>query len=87
LRGVESCTEYTAKFSILLTNAKVNNKSIYLIALDCKDAFGSVAHKILEWNLRKLGVHGSMVDLIMDSYRVLVLEYRIQELHQISSQF
>jgi hypothetical protein len=69
LRGVESSTEHTAKFSTLLTNAKVNNKSIYSIALNCKDAFGSVTHKILELNLRKLGVHGNVVDSIMDSYR------------------
>jgi hypothetical protein len=36
--------------------------------LNCKDSFGSVTHKILELNLRKLGVHGNMVDLIIDSY-------------------
>jgi hypothetical protein len=36
--------------------------------LDCKDAFGSVSHQLLDINLKALGIPTRLKNLIMDSY-------------------
>jgi hypothetical protein len=45
-----------------------NKKKLYITALDCKDAFGSVSHQLLKMNLEKIGIPTRLRNLIMDSY-------------------
>jgi hypothetical protein len=42
---------------------------MYMLALDMRDAFGSVSHKQLENNLRKLNLCKPIRNIILDSYR------------------
>jgi hypothetical protein len=44
IKYIEGCTEFISKFSLLLAHAIRNKKPIYIAAIDCKDAFGSVTH-------------------------------------------
>jgi hypothetical protein len=46
--------------------------------MDCKDAFGSVTHDILKQNLKKVGLPSCLVNIIMDSIMMLLLEFRIK---------
>jgi hypothetical protein len=45
-----------------------NKRSLYIAALDCKDAFWSVSHQLLDINLNKLGVLRKLKNFKMDSY-------------------
>jgi hypothetical protein len=56
LRGIQGYIDHIAKIQFLLTCTNGNKKPIYLTTLDCKDAFGSVTHEILEQNLTKLEI-------------------------------
>jgi hypothetical protein len=42
--------------------------TLYIAAIDCKDAFGSVTHDILKQNLKKVGLLSCLVNKIIDSY-------------------
>jgi hypothetical protein len=53
----------------LITHAISNKNSLYVAALDFKDAFGSVNHQLLNINLKNLGVPTRLRNLIMDSYK------------------
>jgi hypothetical protein len=44
-------------------------RKLYIAALDCRDAFGSVSHQLLNVNLERLSASKTLRNLIMDSYR------------------
>jgi hypothetical protein len=69
IKKVEGCSEHISKNSLLLAHAITNKKPICIAAIDCKDAFGSVTHDILEQNLRRTGLPTCLVNVIMDSYK------------------
>jgi hypothetical protein len=69
IKFVEGCSEHISKISLLLAHAITNKKPIYIAAIDCKDAFGSDTHDILEQNLRRTGLPSYLVNVIMDSYK------------------
>jgi aspartate/glutamate racemase len=50
IKVIEGCTEFIPKISLLLAHAITNKNPIYIAAIDCKDAFGSVTHDILKQN-------------------------------------
>jgi hypothetical protein len=57
IKNDEGCSEHISKISLLLAHAITNKKPIYIAAIDCKDAFGSVTHDMLEQNLRRTGLY------------------------------
>jgi hypothetical protein len=59
----------SAKQSYLISHAVMKRRSLYIAALDCWDAFGSVFHQLLNVNLGKLGVPKRLENLKMDWYR------------------
>jgi GTP:adenosylcobinamide-phosphate guanylyltransferase len=69
IKDIEGSTEHISKISLLLAHAITNKKPIYITAIDCKDAFGSLTHDILKRNLKKVGLRINLVNVIMDSYK------------------
>jgi hypothetical protein len=69
IKNINGCCEYSSRLSFLITHAVANRRKLYIPALDCRDAFGSVSHQLLDINLGKLGVPRSLKNLIMDSYK------------------
>jgi hypothetical protein len=43
-------------------------RELYIIAIDMKDAFGSVSHRLLEHNLKDMNFPQIIRELVMDSY-------------------
>jgi hypothetical protein len=48
--GVSGCTEHIAQANMAMNIANSNRRGLYILAIDLKDAFGSVSHKLLENN-------------------------------------
>jgi hypothetical protein len=69
IKDIEGCIEHISKISLLLAHVITNKKRIYIAAIDCKDAFGSVTHNILKQNLKKVRFPMNLVNVIMDSYK------------------
>jgi hypothetical protein len=68
VKNINGCCEHSAKINFLITHEINNKKSLFIAALDYKDAFGSVSHQLMKINLKKLGVPARLRNLIMDSY-------------------
>jgi hypothetical protein len=68
-KNIEGCTEHAAVLNQLVAEAIGRNKPIYIAALDCRDAFGSVSHELLLKNLEHLGGNKHLNNFIMDSYK------------------
>jgi hypothetical protein len=67
-KNINGCCEHSSKIAFLISHAIFNGRMLYVAALDCKDAFGSVSHQLLDVNLKALGIPISLKNLIMDSY-------------------
>jgi hypothetical protein len=51
---VNRCGDHIAASTIAINGAIMLRRTLYMLALDMRDAFGSVSHKQLENNLQKL---------------------------------
>jgi hypothetical protein len=69
IKNINGCCEHSARLCYLITHAMAKKRKLYIAALDCRDAFGSVSHQLLNKNLEKLGVPKRLKNLIMDSYK------------------
>jgi hypothetical protein len=49
--GIGGCSQHTFIANTAISHAINENRQIYVVALDMKDAFGSVAHLLWEYNL------------------------------------
>jgi hypothetical protein len=67
-KNIEGCSEHAATLNFLIAHSIANKKSIYISTLDCRDAFGSVPHKLLAKNMENLHIPEEMRNLLMDSY-------------------
>jgi hypothetical protein len=65
---VNGCGEHIAGANMSINRAMTTRKVLYMLALDMRDAFGSVSHVQLGNNLSKLGLHPMLTGLILDSY-------------------
>jgi hypothetical protein len=66
--GIDGCGEHIAIANELINNAVRKDESIYVLALDLRDAFGSIPHELIRKNLLDIEVPLNLVNLIMDSY-------------------
>jgi hypothetical protein len=66
---VNGCGEHIAAENIAIYSAIKLRRTLYMLALDMRDAFGSVSHKQLENNLIKLNFCRPIRNIILDSYR------------------
>jgi hypothetical protein len=68
IKNINGCCEHSSRINFLITHAINHNRSLYVAALDSKDAFGSLSHQLLDINLKALGIPTRLENLIMDSY-------------------
>jgi hypothetical protein len=60
--------KHAVKANSIILNASRDNRSLYIAALDLKDAFGSILHQIIKQNMNSLGIPQPLIDLIGDIY-------------------
>jgi hypothetical protein len=53
---------------MMMDDAIAYKKELYIICLDFKDAFGSIPHDLLRYNLKKTGILDDMSEVIIDFY-------------------
>jgi hypothetical protein len=66
--GKAGCLEHCCTVNMMINDAMSYNKELYIMSLDFKDAFGSVPHELLKYNLLKSGFPENLVGIITDSY-------------------
>jgi hypothetical protein len=66
--GKAGCLEHCCTVNMMVDDAMSYNKELYVMSLDFKDAFGSVPHELLKYNLLKSGFPENLVSVITDSY-------------------
>jgi hypothetical protein len=67
--GRTGCVEHAAVANAIINDAVEKKKQLYLLALDLRDAFGSIPHDLIEENLQSIGVPERLRRLIMNSYK------------------
>jgi hypothetical protein len=68
IKNREGCAEHAATINYRIGHAISNKKPLFRARLDCRDAFGSAPHKLLNKNLINLGAPMDLVNIIMDTY-------------------
>lgn len=63
-----ACAEHATIVDEMIHDAARNRKSLYILTIDFRDAFGSVPHKLIKKNLRDLGFDMNFVKSILASY-------------------
>jgi hypothetical protein len=76
---INGCGEHIAVANMAINRAMTTGKILYMMALDMKDAFGSVSHKQLENNLYHIGLCKPIREMIMDSYRNSTVKIKVLE--------
>jgi hypothetical protein len=66
---VNGCGEHIATENIAINRAIMLKRTMYILALDMRDSFGSVSHKQLENNLKKLNLFKPIHNIILDGYK------------------
>jgi hypothetical protein len=65
---VNGCGEHISLANMAINRAMTERRTLYILALDMRDAFGSVSHSQLPNNLHNLGLSPVLSNVIMDSY-------------------
>ena len=60
--------EHITLVNEMISDASRNHKSLYLVSLDLRDAFGSVPHELIMKNMEGLGIPEEFIDTIRDMY-------------------
>ena len=60
--------EHITLVNEMISDASRNHKSIYMVSLDLRDAFGSVPHELIMRNMEGLGIPEEFIDAIRDMY-------------------
>jgi hypothetical protein len=50
----------------MIAHAKRHKKNIFMVQIDFSNAFGSVPQKMIDWNMRRMGIPDVIVDPVMD---------------------
>jgi hypothetical protein len=66
--GISGCSEHAAKANSIILNASRDNRSLYIVALDLKDAFCSISHQIIKQNMNDIGIPQQLIGIIGDIY-------------------
>jgi hypothetical protein len=69
IKNINGCCEHSARINFLITYVISNKNSLYVAALDCKDAFGSVSYQLMNINFKNLEVPTKLRNLIIHPYK------------------
>jgi hypothetical protein len=65
---VKCCGEHISLANMAINRAMAERRTLYILALDMRDAFGSVSHSQFGNNLHNLGLSPLLSNVIMHSY-------------------
>jgi hypothetical protein len=68
ISGIAGCSEHSSKANSVIHNAVSNNRPFFVVALDLKDAFGSIPHQLIKRNMEDIGLPEEINELIEDCY-------------------
>ena len=71
LQGINGCTEHIKVLQEIIQDAKSTKKTVHFSWFDLTDAFGSIAHNLIEHCLRHYQVPETEICYIMDLYSKL----------------
>jgi hypothetical protein len=66
--GIQGCMEHAVLSRKITAHAKRFKKNLFMVQIDFSNAFGSVPQKIIDWNMRRMGITDCIVDPVMDIY-------------------
>jgi hypothetical protein len=62
------CTEHTAVENMIINDAKMKKKNLFILSLDLRDAFGSIPHDLMKINMKKVGIPKPIRKAVMNTY-------------------
>jgi hypothetical protein len=66
--GIQGCMEHAVMTREIIAHAKRFKKNIFKVQIDFSSAFGSVPQKMVDWNMRRMGIPDNITDVVMDVY-------------------
>jgi hypothetical protein len=66
--GVPGCMEHAVMTRELLAHAITQKRDLHMIQIDFSNAFGSVPHGLIAFNMRCLGLPDILIDTVMNIY-------------------
>ena len=66
--GINGVTEHVELLQYLLRHQKSEKRSIYVVLLDLKNAFGEVHHSLIRFSLTHHHIPPDIINLIMSQY-------------------
>jgi hypothetical protein len=66
--GISGCAEHAARANSVIHHANLHHRSIFIVALDLKDAFGSIPHQLIKRNMIDIGLPGDLCEFVCDCY-------------------
>ena len=60
--------EHITTINELISDARRRSKSLYMLSLDLRDAFGSVPHELIFTNMRRMGIQSQLIEATKDMY-------------------
>ena len=69
-RGIDGASEHINVVDQLMTRAKINRRSMYIMTLDFKNAFGSVPHEMILEGMRKFGFEEKFITMTEALYNM-----------------
>ena len=75
--NVNGCMEHTVVSNELIFDARRKGSDIHIVALDLRDAFGSVPHEYIYEAIREVGLPEALVEIIKKSFSQSSTRFRI----------
>jgi hypothetical protein len=64
--GIQGCMEHAVMTREIIAHAKRFQKNIFMVQIDFSNAFGSVPQKMIDWNMRRMGIPDNITDVVMN---------------------
>jgi hypothetical protein len=66
--GIQGCMEHAVMTREIIAHAKRFKKPLFMVQIDFSNAFGSVPQKMIDWNMRRMGIPDNITDVVMNVY-------------------
>jgi hypothetical protein len=66
--GIQGCMEHAVMTREIIAHAKRFKKNIFMVQIDFSNAFGSVPQRMIDLNMRRMGIPDNITDVVMDVY-------------------
>jgi hypothetical protein len=66
--GIQGCMEHAVMTREIIAHSKRFKKNIFMVQIDFSNAFGSVPQKMIDWNMRRMGIPDNITNVVMNVY-------------------